>query len=501
MALESFGDVEDDFARTLVAALTQAARSGAFVEARAGQIYVARAGVRMIDTDVRLRMNGATIIRSSTAPNEPVLSVINRLRAVSAAVSVDETGGVSFIHLRSAAGWREGDVGRIVSDDQLAWSDTNQRRGESFVVAAVNANTLVTRQALRLKYASNVRVARHAKRACVITELRVQDDPGAPESRNAPAVLLRGTVNAVVERPQFRNLSGEALRIDCAYAPRTTDGVFADLRTSARDNAFGYGIREVGVTDGHHSGHQGRRLRHLYTSWATTSVVDDDRQIFKYGGVIGSVIERCRVDEPEDEGMSTHPDAFGVTFSDINVQRAARGSIMLRGRACRAERCRSAGMGGLTISGNRESGEHHVSDYGHLSEVRSGGAAALIVVGAAGSRTRNVVAATLDGSTGSAPIIVMREAKLAAQLSVAIDRRGNTPVELARLTGSELDVSSLTLRGAQPRTVGGVGATMSADPQSDLRLRSVAWREGTNSRKARIADPGTGADRRIIHIS
>lgn len=501
VALESFGDVKNDFARTLVVALTQAARSGAFVEARAGETYVARAGVRMVDTDVRLSMNGATIIRSSTAPNEPVLTVTNRLNAVAAAVSVDETGGVSLIQLRSAAGWRKGDVGRIVSDDQLAWSDANQRRGESFVVAAVHANMLVTRQALRLKYASNVRVARHAKRACVITELRVQDDPGAPDSRNAPAVLLRGTVNAIVERPQFRNLSGEALRIDCAFAPRTTDGVFADLRTSARNNAFGYGIREVGVTDGHHSGHKGRRLRHLYTSWATTSVVDDDRQIAKYGGVVGSMIQLCWVDEPDDEGMSTHPDAFHVTFSDIGVKHATRGSIMLRGRGCLVKRCRSAGAGGLTISGNRESGGHQVSDYGHFSEARLGSAAAVIVVGAAGYQTRNVVVATLDGSTGSAPSIVMRDARLAAQLTVAIDRRGNTPVELARLSGSELDVSNLILRGTQPKSGGAIRAIMSADPQSDLRLRSVAWREGTTSREARIADRSNGAGRRIIHIS
>lgn len=504
IALERFGDPANDFGRALEAAVQQAARTGAVVEAQPGRTYVVRSGARLIDIDVRLRMNGARIVRASDAANEPVLTVAHRLSTARPIVAIEQQSIGSVIRLTSTIGWRVGDVGRIVSDDRLPWSDANQRCAESFVVVAVAEGNITTKQPLRLLYSNNVRVAKHQKHQCLISDLRVEDDPHAPAARNAPAVLLKGVVGATVERPVLRRLMGEGLRIECAYAPRTMDGVFANLRTSAADGAFGYGIREVGVTDGLHVGHAARSVRHLYTSWATTSVADNDPQITKYGGVVGSAVRFCRVEEPDDDGISTHPDAFGVSVSEIDVIGARRGAITLRGRSCRVEGCRTSGVGGLTIVGNAHSGAHKVLNYTHQSVAGGNAASAVTVIGAPGYRDRNVVAVRLTGAIGSAPLIVMRQSAMTADIDVEIPALATEGVTLAQISDADLEVQRLLFRKSVAREIFPVGrhgvAHIRSDTRSRVKLENLELSEGSNNRRAQFSSHLTGTSNKIFEI-
>lgn len=417
--IDDEGDVDSDFAGALGSAIDKANEIGAWVVGTPGKTYYANGGVTIVDKDVRIKLNGAKILRNTVAADAPIITVNVSFSAPQAVTSIDSASiyigasatPVSRISVSDSSGWAVGQMGRIVSDDLIPWdiADNNERQGESFRVALVETGYIYTYRPLRLNYSTNVRVARHGSSIVKIDDFKSGDEPGSPTTRHSPQVRINGAIRPTLERPSVVDALSEGIKFESCAEPQTRDAHFENLRTSASDSAYGYGVREEGCTDGFHIGISGSRLRHVYTTGAFGGLDDNDSRFNRYGGVIGARVKVGCAVETEHSAFDTHDDALGVVFelcSVINNYRGVQGgyyAIKLRGKSCMALHCDTYGPGAVYFATRENGGDHAAVSHVHVLPAGYSAVSAIggIHNGSGRSKNRIDMKITANGHLGS----------------------------------------------------------------------------------------------------
>lgn len=397
--VDSCGNVATDFASAMEAACTAAWVLNGMVVLKPGATYTANRTVLLSNIGLRLRCNGARILRGPEMANNESLIILDHdffaPQAVTSiagtSISLDSTGSttaVAAIGVADASAWKVGDVGRLVADNAIIGSvpGDNERVGESFRVSRVDAGIIYTCRPLRETFTTNIRVARYQRLDCIIEDLWCEDHPDAPISRNASMIQMLGIHKPTLIRPKIINARAAALRFMSCFEPCTMLARFENLRTSAAYEAYGYGIWEEGCCDGLHVNPRGSRLRHLFTTAAINGLTNNDARFNRYGGCIGATVIGGVATETEHSGFDTHADALDVTFKGcevINAYRGEQGSLYaykVRGRRILLQDCSSTGPGAVYLQAQEGGGDFEV--VGHVHRTPKGWGASQVFGGA-----------------------------------------------------------------------------------------------------------------------
>lgn len=383
--LEDF-DPDTDFSAALGAAI-DAAENGGTILLAPGKTYYSRASVLRTDKNVRIRCNGARILRATDSANVSLLELKYTFTSVAAVVALSDVdydwGGltaystrVTRIELASTAGWAAGDVCKVFADDPISWSvaSQNERIADTFEVLAVVGNYLYAPVTLRpgiSAFVNNVRVAKMTRRDVILEDLWVEDQAGSPVARNKPAVLIQGAVNPRLIRPRAENLLAEGFQLASPFNSEITDPSGRNIRTSLTYNTYGYAVRENGPVGSRIVGGRGSNLRHLYTSGAFDTVPANSSEVWRYGGAIDVVQAAGIAGQVGHSAFDLHDEALHAAIIDATVRfnhrepEGSQAAAKLRGKGHLVKGLTSFGPGGLVEEGQTGGTEHLIVDHTH----------------------------------------------------------------------------------------------------------------------------------------
>ncbi|MGE2733860.1 hypothetical protein [Mycolicibacterium vaccae] len=381
--IERFNPDSVGWKAAMEAAATEAHATGGTVHLGAGKTYLATSGAVLIDLDVRIADNGARIVRAASMANTPVLTASYTTSAPQAVVGLTTTtydwGGqtasatpTTRLELSSTAGWAAGDWAVIVGDDTIPGSDPawGQREGERVQIAAVSGNYLYLYRPLRVTLTTGIRVARMTVRDCVMSDLWVEDEPGAPASRNAPAVHVVHAVRPRLVNARARNLMGEGYRFTGCVKGSIPGGEFSNLRTSSANSAYGYGVVLMSCNDFDVDNLRGDSQRHVITTGAKQSVTAGSSDLSQFGSNRGHRIN-VNAGEVGSAGIDTHAEAIDCVCENFTVgwgHREPEGSfkaVNLRGLRNVARNGRSSTIRATEVEAFDGGGDHRIIGHVH----------------------------------------------------------------------------------------------------------------------------------------
>lgn len=383
--LEDF-DPDANFSVALANAI-DAAENGGVILLKPGKTYYSRGSVLRTDKHVRIRCNGARILRASDSANVSLLELKYTFANVASVVALSDVsydwGGLSSfstlvtrIELASTAGWAPGDVCKVFSDDPIPWSvaSQNERIADTFEVLAVVGNYIYAPVTLRpgiAAFTTNVRVAKMTRRDVVLDDLWVEDQAGSPATRSKPAVLIQGAVGPRLVRPRAENLLAEGFQLTSPFNSEVVDPVGRNIRTSLEYNTFGYAVRENGPVGSRIIGGRGTNLRHIYTSGAFDNVPANSAEIWRYGGAIDVVQAAGIAGQVGHSAFDLHDEALNAAIIDATVRfnhrepEGSQAAAKLRGKGHVVKGLTTIGPGGLVEEGQTGGTEHVIAGHTH----------------------------------------------------------------------------------------------------------------------------------------
>lgn len=460
-------------------ALQDAADMQKEVWLRPGKTYLMDGGVDLTDTDIRLRFKGAALVRSINAPNVPLIrasySITNVQDVTSVSVAERDLGSgnstVCAVTVSDGSAYLPGDALKIVSDDLLPDSPVSQAEytGEIFLVSSVEGNVVYGYAPLRETFSTNIRIGKMTKRVVFIEEADASDEEGAPTSRNAPLVQVKGSIEAEYVRPYFHDGQSMGLQSISSYKNLMTGARFERLRTSPSNAAYGYGFAEYGCVDGLLDGWSADTLRHPYTTGALI-VEPGQEDIYEYGGTIGTVV---RNGGGKDCCLDRHEDSLDVWFENCYIYKSFRpvnasfNPYNLRGRGGGMRGCGGKGPTAFNITVSRD-GSKKIFVENHFHERPSGYTTTVPMVDIKGD----------DDNTGDAKA----RAKVYMDLTIA----SGSCYTIVRATNSDLEGS---IKGDFPYGGAGVGAVSLVNSKwKDACFRLDASKGSGNNPRVALVD-------------
>ncbi|WP_336973408.1 hypothetical protein [Sphingobium aromaticiconvertens] len=435
---EQFGNVETGFTGALLAALTIADLFGLVVDLVPGKIYTLNASLMPVDLAIRLRGNGATILRADSmngaigfdiryrfTDHKPVTSLATVNEAINSETTI--LTPVARIGVPDVSGYAVGDVVKIFSSTLIshgtreADGSTNREcYAEIIKIAKIDpvGNYLFGYAPLRIAPVANIRMVKLTRKPCVISDLTIADPVITPiPARTLPSRLVRIT-GAVA--PELRNVTvpyviGAAIQRDSCWQARSIGLRVEKAWTDFDQLQYGYALIDYACTDSRDWQLETGDVRHGYStgaldSWGATDpavtppdVSDLDLQNYlnRFGGCVGCVVIGGVFNGPQNSGYDTHPDAIGcgaiasVVTQNYQGPTAAWFGYKLRGKDCFLLGCQSTGEGAIemTIDGDGGGG---FKVKGHVHNRPKGYDRQRVIVRATGRFNTDLPKITMD---------------------------------------------------------------------------------------------------------